>query len=198
MRDQIIHNQREAQRNLWNLLMGLGLEKKILMDIAAKNGIIIEDWTMMPQLGISDKKQSLVSACGRCAPTGHNQCTDHSFSRSCTFQNYQEFGSRSFSRSPLDTGNTFCREEHHNSHYMLSHDQSPPPHLRLRKSTDCWIGVRSESWLGVPIKHPQYLRTSCPELRTWGFPFSEGFPSTSFSSGTRETKQQFATSIWES
>lgn len=43
-RDQIIHNQREAQRNLWNLLMGLGLDEKQILDLAAKQGITIEDW----------------------------------------------------------------------------------------------------------------------------------------------------------
>ncbi|KAE8706321.1 hypothetical protein F3Y22_tig00110402pilonHSYRG00153 [Hibiscus syriacus] len=36
MRDQIIHNQREAQRNLWNLIMGLGLDEKQILELAAK------------------------------------------------------------------------------------------------------------------------------------------------------------------
>ncbi|KAA8531497.1 hypothetical protein F0562_006150 [Nyssa sinensis] len=38
MRDQIIHNQREAQRNLWNLLTGLGLDEKRISEFAAKQG----------------------------------------------------------------------------------------------------------------------------------------------------------------
>ncbi|KAI3768213.1 hypothetical protein L2E82_18709 [Cichorium intybus] len=45
MRDQVIHNQRETQRNLWNLVMGLGLDEKQMLKLAAKQGITIEDWT---------------------------------------------------------------------------------------------------------------------------------------------------------
>lgn len=45
MRDQIIHNQREAQRNLWSMLLGLGLDQKQLMELAARQGVTIEDWT---------------------------------------------------------------------------------------------------------------------------------------------------------
>ncbi|XP_058010379.1 kinesin-like protein KIN-8B isoform X2 [Hevea brasiliensis] len=177
MRDQIIHNQREAQRNLWNLLMGLGLEEKHLLDFAVKHGIIIEDWMMMPHLGISDKKQSSVSAFGRYVPMGYSQCSSQSFSGSCIFQHYQDFGSRSFSRGPWDASGTFCREEHHSSYYMLSNDLSPPAYLRLRKSANHWIGGAPDSWFGTPAKRPQNLRSSCPELRNWTSPCCEGFPS---------------------
>lgn len=177
MRDQIIHNQREAQRKLWNMLMGLGLEEKHLLDFAAKHGIIIEDWTMMPRLAISDKYS--VSTFDRFAPKGYSQCSGQSISRSCIFQHYQDFGSSSFSRGPWNPSGTFCREEHHSSYYMLSHDQSPPAYLRLRKSTNHWIGSAPDSWFGTPAKLPQNLRSSCPELRTWASPCSEGSPSAS-------------------
>ncbi|CAA6657620.1 unnamed protein product [Spirodela intermedia] len=50
MRDQIIHSQREAQRNLWNMLLGLGLDQKQLMELAARQGVTIEDWTA-PSVG---------------------------------------------------------------------------------------------------------------------------------------------------
>ncbi|KAF2283838.1 hypothetical protein GH714_016414 [Hevea brasiliensis] len=134
---------------------------------------------MMPHLGISDKKQSSVCACGRYGPMGCSQSTGHSFSRSCIFQHYQDFGSRSFSRRPWDPGSTFCREEHHSSFYMLSHYQCPPAYLRLRKSSDHWVGGMPESCFGISI-NPQNLRTSCPEFRTWASPCSEGFPSASY------------------
>lgn len=43
MRDQVIHDQREAHRNLWNLLLDMGLDKKQLLEHAAKEGITTED-----------------------------------------------------------------------------------------------------------------------------------------------------------
>ncbi|XP_058006232.1 uncharacterized protein LOC110646011 isoform X1 [Hevea brasiliensis] len=79
----------------------------------------------------------------------------------------------------LDPGSTFCREEHHSSYYMLSHYQCPPAYLRLRKSSDHWVGGIPESCFVMPI-NPQNLRTSCPEFRTWASPCSEGFPSASY------------------
>ncbi|PPE00697.1 hypothetical protein GOBAR_DD02276 [Gossypium barbadense] len=58
MREQIIHNQREAQRNLWNLIMGLGLDEKQIFDLAAKQGITIEDWTVTRYPGLSNRGKS--------------------------------------------------------------------------------------------------------------------------------------------
>ncbi|GFZ18866.1 P-loop containing nucleoside triphosphate hydrolases superfamily protein [Actinidia rufa] len=59
MRDQIINNQREVHRNLWNLLMSLGLDEKQIMELAAKQGITIEDWTMTPHLELPNRRRSL-------------------------------------------------------------------------------------------------------------------------------------------
>nr|GMD49687.1 kinesin-like protein KIN-8B [Ipomoea batatas] len=53
MRDEVIYNLREAQSNLWNLLLSFGLSKKQILDLAAKQGILIEDWRMTPQLKLS-------------------------------------------------------------------------------------------------------------------------------------------------
>lgn len=55
MRDQVIHNQREALKNLWNLLMGLGLDEKQILHLAAQQGLTIEGWTLTP-LGLSEKQ----------------------------------------------------------------------------------------------------------------------------------------------
>ncbi|KAE8815014.1 Kinesin-like protein KIF19 [Hordeum vulgare] len=39
MRDQVIHNQRESLRSLWNILYGTGLNQKQIMKLAAKQGL---------------------------------------------------------------------------------------------------------------------------------------------------------------
>ena len=67
-RDQVIYNQREAQRNLWNLLMGLGLDVKQILELAAKQGSTIEDSTMPPYLGQLDQKESPNLDCRKSTP----------------------------------------------------------------------------------------------------------------------------------
>ncbi|KAI3726397.1 hypothetical protein L1987_66194 [Smallanthus sonchifolius] len=117
MRDQVIHNQRETQRNLWNLLMGLGLDEKQLRKLAAKQGITIEDWTMTPQLGSTDSWKM-----------GHERSTRVSQSYanpSRTFPQNQEYG---------DVAHTYCREEHHSSYYFMSHN-SPSTYTRLTRTS---------------------------------------------------------------
>nr|DAD22435.1 TPA_asm: hypothetical protein HUJ06_023898 [Nelumbo nucifera] len=56
IRDQVIHNQREMQRNLWNLIMGLGIDERQIMKLAFEQGITIEDWTVTPLWGLSSMK----------------------------------------------------------------------------------------------------------------------------------------------
>ncbi|WCJ32055.1 P-loop containing nucleoside triphosphate hydrolases superfamily protein [Euphorbia peplus] len=178
MRDQIIQNQREAQRKMWNLLTGLGLDEKHLLDLTAKHGIITEDLTMMPQLGVSDKLSSSY-ALGKCDHVGYNPYIGQSFSQSRIFQQYQDFGSRSFLNGPWDPGHTICREEHHSSYYVLSHDQTPPSYLRPRKSSGHMADGSPGSWVSTSDKYPQDLRSSCPELRTWSSPCTDSYPSVS-------------------
>eukprot|EP01018_Ginkgo_biloba_P002785 Gb_10693 [translate_table: standard] len=67
IRDQIIHNQREVQTNLWALLGGSGLNHKQILELAAKQGITIEDWIMPPGSPVL-RKQSPVPICGRYPP----------------------------------------------------------------------------------------------------------------------------------
>nr|POE59769.1 kinesin-like protein kin-8b [Quercus suber] len=174
MRDQVIHNQREALRNLWNLLMGLGLDERQILDIAAKQGITIEDWTVTPYPGLSDRKESPNLAYGRFEPFGYCPYMGHSYSTtSCMFRNFQDFGSRSFSRGHLDSACTFCREKHHNSYFLLPHDHSPSACLTLRKSSEHWVGGRPSSWFSTLMKHPQNLRHSYPEIRSQSSPYGE-------------------------
>jgi kinesin family protein 18/19 len=106
MRDQIIQNQRESQRKLWALLTNLGLNQKQLLELAAKQGTVIEqDWS-------SDKIQS------------PNYATS---SFSATLQQSHNFSSstRSYFNSNIGSPSTFCREEHHSSYYYMSHEQNP-------------------------------------------------------------------------
>ncbi|XP_022752290.1 kinesin-like protein KIN-8B [Durio zibethinus] len=163
MRDQIIHNQREAQRNLWNLLMGLGLDEKRKLDLAAKQEITIEDWTMIRYLDLSNREQSPKLAAGGYAPLSYGLSINQWHSRSsCIYQNYQHVASKSFSTRPWDLSPTFGREEHHSSYYLLAHDNSPP-YVRFR-SSDNWVGGHPFSWFGTPDKLPRDLRKSYPEM----------------------------------
>ncbi|KAI7739147.1 hypothetical protein M8C21_023367 [Ambrosia artemisiifolia] len=122
MRDQVIHNQRETQRNLWKLLMGLGLDQKQLLKLAAKQGITIEDWTMTPQLGLTDSQK-----------TGHERSSRMSQSfvnTSRTSPQNHEYG---------DSAHMYCREEHHSSYYFTSHN-SPSTYMKLTRSSENWLG----------------------------------------------------------
>ncbi|GKU98736.1 hypothetical protein SLEP1_g11693 [Rubroshorea leprosula] len=160
MRDQIIHNQREAQRNLWNLLMGLGLDEKQIMDLAAKQGITIEDWKMPHSVGLSDTELSPAALkCGGCISQWHSRSTH-------TFQNYQQFGLRSLSSGHWDISPTICREESHSSYYLLAHDHPTSPYVGLRKSSDNWTGSKPVSWFGISDKHCRDVRKSFPETKT--------------------------------
>ncbi|GLU20197.1 hypothetical protein SLE2022_364080 [Rubroshorea leprosula] len=160
MRDQIIHNQREAQRNLWNLLMGLGLDEKQIMDLAAKQGITIEDWKMPHSVGLSDTELSPAALkCGGCISQWHSRSTH-------TFQNYQQFGLRSLSSGHWDISPTICREESHSSYYLLAHDHPTSPYVGLRKSSDNWTGSKPVSWFGISDKHCRDVHKSFPEMKT--------------------------------
>ena len=64
VRDQIIQNQREAQSNLWVLLVSSGLNHKQILELATKQGITIEDWIMPPGSPVL-RKQSPVPISAR-------------------------------------------------------------------------------------------------------------------------------------
>ncbi|KAJ4833321.1 Kinesin-like protein KIN-8B [Turnera subulata] len=169
MRDQIILNQREAQRNLWNLLMGLGLDEKYLLDLAAKQGITIEDWTIMPHLGFADSKHLPSLAYGRYA-LGYSPSTGHSLPRSCIFQQFQDIDSRPSLWGPWDpAGRSFCREEYHNSRYMLPHEQG----THIYSPSGGWL----ESWCGTAAENPRGLHSSCHDARAQNSPCSRSSPS---------------------
>lgn len=161
MRDQIIYNQREAQRNLWNLLMGLGVEEKQVFDLAAKQGITIEDWSSMASFpGLPYRKQTPSFIPGNIPFVGH------SYSKSsCTFQSYQDPSSKGQQWAPTPT---LCREEHHSSYYFMG--QEPPAFVNLRKSHDGWVGgSRPASRIDTGgnhrrVSYPQTVNNSSPRI----------------------------------
>lgn len=176
MRDQVIHNQRETVRNIWDLLMGLGLDERRIQDLAAQQGITIEDWATT-HLGLS-RKQSPELAFNRNAQFGYCPDMGELCSRSsCIFQHCQELGSRSLSKGHWDSARTFCREEHRTSYYLVSNYHSPSAYIRMRKSSGHQIESRPDLWFGLPDIYPQGLRSSCPELRPHSSPYSENCTS---------------------
>lgn len=78
MRDQVIHNQRETQRNLWNLVMGLGLDEKQMLKLAAKQGITIEDWTTVSSQQKMGQERSTGPGPGPCGykEMAHTYCRE--------------------------------------------------------------------------------------------------------------------------
>ncbi|PON48689.1 Kinesin-like protein [Parasponia andersonii] len=189
MRDQVIHNQQEVVRNMWDLLMGLGLDETRILDLAAKRGITIEDWTMTPNLGHSARKQSLDLAFGRITPSVFFD-VGHSYSRSsCIFDQCLDFGSRSLPKQCWESPRAFHRKEQHGSFYLVSHDNSPSAYMRLRKSSEHWVGGKSLLF-GAPDKRPQDLRSSCPELRVRSSPYAESSISASAVSANFGTQQK--------
>ncbi|XP_020582336.1 kinesin-like protein KIN-8B isoform X2 [Phalaenopsis equestris] len=106
MRDQVIHNQREAQRNLWNMLLGSGLGQKQMLDLAGKQGITIENWAISASGSLNNRP---------------------SMPMPCVLQHHQDISSSAFMH-------TICQQEHHSSYYVLSANHSTPAFSGVRCS----------------------------------------------------------------
>ncbi|XXG49009.1 hypothetical protein AAC387_Pa02g3307 [Persea americana] len=165
IRDQVIHNQRVTHRNLWNLLMGLGPDQRKIMELAAKEGISIEDWNSPngPSVRI---KYSPIQGTGRFSPICSFPGIDPqaSASTACFLQHHQDFSSMASFKGQRD-GHTVCREEHHSSYYLLSHEHTSPVHRGIRKQSEHWAGRRalsfpwsSESCTSLSSFHEGYSR----------------------------------------
>ncbi|KAF9608573.1 hypothetical protein IFM89_010005 [Coptis chinensis] len=172
MRDQVIHTQRESQRNLWNLIMGLGLDQKQIIEMAAKQGLTIEDSS--PHRGAPTIKMSHAPGHGNsphlwCSP-GFRQ----SYSSTSIYQN-QGFGCRLCSQGKCDSARTICREEHHRSYYMLAHDHSPSAYMG--RSSEHWVNGRPG--LCTPESSAQDVCHSYPEARIQSSQWNEEHTSNS-------------------
>ncbi|CAN6450023.1 unnamed protein product [Victoria cruziana] len=162
IRDQFIHEQREAHKNLWNLLMASGLDHKHIMEVAAKQGITIEDWGRSPPLGLHSTKQSPATVCGRFprlppypGSPGFVHNRQPYASSACLLQHHEDFSSMSCYNSPWDK-RTLCRQEHHSSLYLLSHDHSPSSYLGTRNPSEYWAAaVEPSQRFCSPEKHAQ-------------------------------------------
>nr|GMD56729.1 kinesin-like protein KIN-8B isoform X1 [Ipomoea batatas] len=94
MRDEVIYNLREAQSNLWNLLLSFGLSKKQILDLAAKQGILIEDWRMTPQHKLSESIQCPSLGGRKYPPASSPSTSQHFIKSSCSFPLNQYFYAR--------------------------------------------------------------------------------------------------------
>lgn len=165
MRDQVIHNQREAQRNLWNMLLGLGLGQKQILDLAAKQGITIENWTI-PVSGTLSRKQS--SCHSMLLPVTFNpHVNGHpNASMACVLRHQQDISATAYFSSHSDT-HTICRQEHHSSYYLLSHDHSTPSYLSRGAQQ---ASKKPEKCTFIPGKLNPNASGYFPSIRTRTFP----------------------------
>lgn len=162
MRDQVIHNQRKALKDLWNLLVGLGLDDKEVAELAAKQGLMIEDW-MTSSLHLSCQKLSPNLACGIYPPLRSCPCKGQYTRSSCINQHNEDLSSKLLCRKDCDSLVSSC-QEHRSSYYLVSHGE--PPGLELKKSVEHSIHHSSGSWLGTHDMNPQDMRHSCPDMRS--------------------------------
>ncbi|KAI4985132.1 hypothetical protein ZWY2020_017762 [Hordeum vulgare] len=114
MRDQVIHNQRESLRSLWNILYRTGLNQKQILKLAAKQGLTVEGCPLP-----SSSPESAMQH-GRLPPFmsfPSPQSQSSSSPSSCFFQ--QGFSTMSVLKNQHETP-TICRQEHLSSYYMMS------------------------------------------------------------------------------
>ncbi|CAN4079852.1 unnamed protein product [Withania somnifera] len=160
MRDQIIHNQRKAQKNLWNLLLSLGLDEEQITDLALKQGITIEDWTMTAQIKLSDRRQSPNRGSGIHTTLSSSPPT---FQLDANVPVDQYFCSMPISlRNRRPPPHISHRDEDHSSYYL--HDYSPSENITLNEDESCFKDETSPLH-EVPNRRPLELCSSYPPTR---------------------------------
>lgn len=151
MRDQVIHNQRKALNDFWNLLMGIGFDERQVVEFAAKQGLMIEDWKTSC-LHLSCQKLSPNLACSRYPPIRCYSPCEGQYTRSSFIIPHNEdpcLGS-------------LCREDINS--FVTPHSSSAPSGLEL-KSFDHSVRHGPGSWLGDRDMNPKDLRRhSCPNV----------------------------------
>ncbi|KAL1824184.1 hypothetical protein ACET3Z_010962 [Daucus carota] len=193
MRDQIIYDQQETQRNMWNVLLGLGLEEKQILEAATKQGILIEDATMSSYQGLSDNKQSQNTGS---ISLPYSSSSTQSFSRSsCMFQQSEDDSGRPFSKENPNMHRTICREEHHSSYYYMTRDNCPSAFMRPRKSTEHFINDPGSESV-TPCKYTPELHDIHQHMRTMSSSYC-GSPiqTSSFKSDFWQHQKKAMTSI---
>lgn len=156
MRDQVIHNQREAQRNLWNMLLGLGLGQNQILDLAAKQGITIENWTISAS-GSLNRKPSPITIRPSESGLHRTACVRHHH-----HHHHQAISSTAYLSGLSDMNDAISQEEHHRSfYYLLSSIDSTPAYSQ-------WASERMKC-LCVAGKLNSGACRFCSSIRTRGF-----------------------------
>lgn len=119
MRDQVIHNQREALRSLWNILYGTGLNQKQILKLAAKQGLTVEGCPLpcsSPNVSTppSFPPQRRLAPPFMSFPSPQSEPYSPS---TCFFQH--GFSTTSYLTNQHETP-TICRQEHLCSYYTMS------------------------------------------------------------------------------
>lgn len=190
MRDQIIYNQREAHKNLWSLIMSLGLDEKQILDLGAQQGISIEDSTMKQPIRLSDRSQSPSLEYGRYTPLSCSSYDGQSRVVSpCIFPQDQKFISRSFDFENQKIPRAFCQEELHTASYYISHGYSSSAHQH-------WYSNQPGSGFCSLDQYSHGLCYSFPQMRSHNSPYSESDRSTSSLAANFGQQQQQQQDMW--
>jgi kinesin family protein 18/19 len=171
MRDQVIHNQRESLRSLWNILYGTGLNQKQILKLAAKQGLTI-DGCPLPSSSPDVTPTPSFLHHGRLPPfmsTFPSPQSQSSSPSGCFFQ--QGFSTMSVMKNQHETP-TICRQEHLSSYYMMS---DSPGAVDGRQ----WASERSTPYFSTPGK-PGEMHGFYPGMRSERSPYS-GEQPTSYS-----------------
>lgn len=178
IRDQIIYSQREAHRNLWNMLMSLGLDEKHIIELGEKQGITIEDIQMKTPLGLPNVAHSPKSEYYERHTPSHNSTTNGQSGTlsPCFFPQDRELSSRTFSMENRELSPPFFREEHHSSYYYISHGSATP------SANQEWCAKQpTSSYFGAVHQQSHSLIS----------PYDEsGVSTSSFKSNFRQQQQQ--------
>ncbi|XP_026659921.2 kinesin-like protein KIN-8B isoform X3 [Phoenix dactylifera] len=197
MRDQVIHNQREALRNLWNMLLGLGLEQKQIMDLAARQGIVIEDCTTPYANSVVARQSPFLPCCIFSPLVAHPGPSIQPHVSTCFFQHHHGFSSTAYLRGQHDTP-TVCRQEHLSSYYLLSPNYSQAGFSGMENP---WAVGRSGARFHTPESLPQEACSFYSAMRAQQCPCSkEQFTPTSCEGHGQQPKESWASSSqnsWE-
>ncbi|KAL0395865.1 UNVERIFIED_CONTAM: Kinesin-like protein KIN-8B [Sesamum calycinum] len=186
IRDQIIYSQREAQRNLWNLLMSLGLDEKQIVELGAKQGITVEDIHMTTPLGQSNLAHYPNLKYERYAPSNRAAFDGQSGAVSpCLCPQDREFSSRSFAVESQKLPPAFF-QEHHTSYYYISHGLYPSANQQ-------WCSNPPSSHFRTLDQRSHGLSKSFPPMSSNITPYDDGgVSSSSFKTDFWQQQQQDA------
>ncbi|KZV57030.1 hypothetical protein F511_08188 [Dorcoceras hygrometricum] len=179
MRDQIISSQREAQRHLWNLLMSLGLDERQIVELGAKQGIIVEEGTKIKPLGLSNLTTPLDLQRKNYSPSQCSPSRSQFGALTCFYPQTSEASSRSLNRENQKMHADFCREDHLSSFCYISHPFSPSAYQP-------WLSNQPILGFGAFNQHSDGLRNSFPHMRS----YERGPSTSSFEVNFRQQQQQ--------